>query len=180
MKWVKISLGAILGIIVLTAAGLAVAGMGKDANRIYSSTVIKAKPAAVWPWLYKPDKVKQWVTWLVEIREEREGEPTPGGKAVWVMEDRNNNNTRMSITGVVDSVDPYRRLAVSISAPEGFQGTNVYILTEKADGSTRLESDSRYTFDNAFARFMTPVVCWQAKKKMQGDLDHLRSLIEAQ
>ena len=41
-----------------------------------------------------------------------------GGKAVWVMEDRNNNNARMQITGVVDSVEPNRKLAISISAAE--------------------------------------------------------------
>ena len=179
MKWVKISLTAILGILVLSAAAVAVAGMGKDSNRIYTSTVIKAKPASVWPWITKPDKIKQWVSWLVEVREEGEGEPAPGRKSVWVMEDRNNNNMRMSINGRVDTVDPYRRLAVSMHVPDSFQGTNVYTLTEQPDGSTKLESDSRYKFDNAFAKFMTPVVCWQAKKKMASDMDHMRSLIEA-
>jgi len=34
--------------------------------------------------------VKQWVTWLIDIGEEGSGEPVVGGKAVWVMEDRNN------------------------------------------------------------------------------------------
>ena len=179
MKWVKISLTAILGILVLSAAAVAVAGMGKDSNRIYTSTVIKDKPASVWPWITKPDKIKQWVSWLVEVREEGEGEPAPGRKSVWVMEDRNNNNMRMSINGRVDTVDPYRRLAVSMHVPDSFQGTNVYTLTEQPDGSTKLESDSRYTFDNTFAKFMAPVVCWQAKKKMASDMDHMRSLIEA-
>ena len=47
MKWVKISLAAIFGILVLSAAALAVAAMGKDSNPIYTSTVIKAKPASV-------------------------------------------------------------------------------------------------------------------------------------
>src|SRR5436305_14392099 len=107
MKWIKIVLGALFGLIILAAAALAVAGMGADANRMVTSTVIKQKPAAIWPWLYKGDKVKQWVSWLVEVHEEREGEPMPGGKAVWVMEDRNNNNARMQIRGVVESVEPH-------------------------------------------------------------------------
>jgi len=77
---------------------------------------------------------------------------------------------RMQITGVVDSVERYRKLAISLDSVEAFHGTNVYTLTEQPDGSTRLESDSRYTFGSGFARFMTPLILWQAKKKMLGDL----------
>jgi uncharacterized protein YndB with AHSA1/START domain len=179
MKWIKIVLGSVFGLIILAAAALAIAGMGADSNRSVTSIVIRQKPDAIWPWLYKSDKVKQWVSWLVEVHEEGPGEPKPGGKHVWVMEDRNNNNMRMQITGTVDSVEPYRKLAVSLDCVEGFRGTNVYTLTEQPDGSTRLDSDSRYTFDNGFARFMTPLVLWQAKKKMMGDLDHLRAILEA-
>jgi uncharacterized protein YndB with AHSA1/START domain len=179
MKWLKISIASLLGLILLTTAAMAIANMGADSNRIVSSMVFQAKPAAIWPWLYEPDKVKQWVSWLVEIRESGSGEPVPGGQAVWVMEDRNNNNMRMEITGTVQSVERYHRIAVALNAPEGFHGTSVYTLTEQTDGSTLLQSDSRYTFENGFARFMTPVVCWQAKKKMVSDLDHLRALLEA-
>src|SRR5438445_10243724 len=99
MKWVKIVLAAVLGILVLCFGGLAVGGMGADANRMQTGIVIHRKPADVWPWLYQGDKVKQWVSWLVEVREEGTGEPVAGGKAVWVMEDRNNNNMRMQMTG---------------------------------------------------------------------------------
>ena len=179
MKWIKIVLGSVLGLIILCTAALAVAGMGADANRSVTSVVIRQKPAAIWPWLYKPDKVKQWVSWLVEVHEEGAGEPMPGRKAVWVMEDRNNNNMRMQMTGVVDSVEPNRKLAISISALEAFHGTNIYTLIEQPDGSTKLESDSRYNFDNGFAKFMTPLILWQARKKMAGDMDHLRTLVEA-
>jgi uncharacterized protein YndB with AHSA1/START domain len=179
MKWIKIVLGSLLGLIILATAALAVAGMGADANRLATSIVIRQKPAVIWPWLYQPDKVKQWVSWLVEVREDGSGVPKPGGKAAWVMEDRNNNNMRMQINAVVDAVEPDRKLAVSLDSLAGFRGTSVYTLAEQPDGSTRLESDSRYTFEGGFARFMTPLIIWQAKKKMDGDLDHLRALVEA-
>ena len=52
------------------------------------------------------------------------------------------------------------------------------MLTEQPDGSTKVDSDSRYFLEDKFARFMTPLVCWQAKKKMVSDLDHLRTLLE--
>ncbi len=178
MKWFKISIVSILGVIVLIAAALAIAGLGADANRLTSSLVIRQKPAAIWPWLYQSDKVKQWVSWLAEVRDDGKAEPVPGGKSVWVMQDRNNNNAPMEITAVVDSVEPPRKLAVSLSAPAAFYGAGVYTLTGRPDGSTLLESDSRYSFEHPFARFMTPLVIWQAKKKMMADLLHLQSLVE--
>jgi uncharacterized protein YndB with AHSA1/START domain len=178
MKWVKIAAAVLAVLIVLPVVGLAIAGAGADSNRITSSIVIHQKPETIWPWLYKADKVKTWVSWLVEVREKGEGEPAVGQSAVWVMEDRNNGNTRMEITGTVESVEPNRRIAVRMTAPEGFSGTSVYTLTPLADGSTRLDSDGRYVFDNGFARFMTPVICWQAKKKMRGDLEQLRTRLE--
>ena len=34
-------------------------------------------------------------------------------------------------------------------------------------------------FENGCARFMTPLVLWQAKKKLVSDQDHLRSLVKS-
>jgi uncharacterized protein YndB with AHSA1/START domain len=178
MKWILIVLGSLFGLLVLGVVVLLAMGSDKDANRMTSSIVIHKKPETVWPWLYKPDKVKQWVTWLVDIREEGSGEPVVGGKAVWVMEDRNNGNQRMEITGTVKAVDPGRYLDVVLTASEGFHGEASYTLTPLPDGSTRLDSDSRYVFENSFARLMTPMVMWQARKKMVDDQSHLRSLLE--
>jgi uncharacterized protein YndB with AHSA1/START domain len=179
MRWIKIVLGSVFGLIILATAALAIAGMGADANRMVGSVVIRQKPAAIWPWLHQADKVKQWVSWMVEIQDDGSGEPRPGKKVVWVMEDRNNNNARMRINTVVDSVEPNRKLAISMEAAEGFRGTSVYSLSEQSDGTTLVTSDSRYTFDNAFVRFMSPLVFWQARKKMLADLDHMRTLVEA-
>ncbi len=178
MKWIKIAGSVAAALIVLPIVALAIAGAGQDSNRMVNTIVIHRKPEAIWPWLYKPDKVKQWVSWLVEIREKGDGEPTVGGSAVWVMEDRNNGNARMEMTGTVEAVEPNRRLAVRIAAPAEFTGSAVYTLTPLDDGSTRVEADARYVFDNGFARFLTPVICWQAKKKMQGDMEQLRTRVE--
>ena len=177
MKWIKIGILSVLGIILLATAALAIAGSGSDANRLQCSVVIRQKPAAIWPWLYESEKVKQWVTWVVEVR--NQGAPVPGSKMVWVMEDRNNGNTRMEIDAVAQAVEPQRKLTVALSAADAFRGTSTYTLSEQADGSTVLGSDSRYTFSNRFARFMTPLVIWQAKKKMISDMFHLRTLVEA-
>ena len=180
MKWILIVLGSLVGLLVLCLVVLLVMGASADSNRMVATIVIHRKPEVVWPWLHKPDKVKQWVSWLVELREVGEGggEPAVGQKAVWVMEDRNNNNERMEITGTVTAVEPNRRIAVHMTAPEGFSGEATYLLTALPDGSTRLDTDSRYVFDNGFAKLMTPLVLWQAKKKLAGDQEHLRQLVE--
>jgi len=181
MKWILIVLGSLVGLLLLSAAVLFAMGTGADANRITTTVVIHQKPEAVWPWLYKADKVKQWISWLVEIRNEGSdnGEPVVGGKSVWVMEDKNNNNARMEITGTIKAFEQARRIEVDMVAAEGFKGHVVYTLTPLPDGSTQLIEDSRYDFDNGFARFMTPLICWQAKKKMIDDQTHLRALVEA-
>ena len=65
-----------------------------------------------------------------------------------------------------------------MNASEGFHGTAAYTLTALPDGSTRLDSDSRFDFDDGFAKFMTPLVMWQARKKHIADQVVLRTLIE--
>lgn len=177
MKWVKISIGSMVGLILLATAAVAIAGLRSDANRLYCSMVIRQSPAAIWPWLFEPDRLKQWVSWLVEVRGGEE--PAPGVKSTWVMEDRNNGNQRMEIHSVVEMVEPARQMAVRLDSPIGFRGRSTYRLSRQSDGTTLLESDSRYTFDNGFARFMLPLVIWQAKKKMLSDMDHLRVLVES-
>jgi uncharacterized protein YndB with AHSA1/START domain len=178
MKWILIVLGSLFGLLILGAGVLFAMGASADANRTTTSIVIHQKPEVVWPWLYKSDQVKQWVSWLTEIRDEGK-EPAVGNKSTWVMQDRNNNDARMEIVVVVKSVEPARRLQVDLSVPGSFRGTSTYSLTARSDGSTRLDSDARYEFDNAFARFMTPIICWQARKKMVEDQSHLRSLLES-
>ena len=178
MKWVKIGLGVVAALIVLPVLALGIANLNPDSNRLNASVVIHQKPAAIWPWLHEPAKLKQWVSWMVEVRQEGTNGLEPGHSAVWVMEDRNNGNARIEIKSVVESVEPMRRFTARLSATEGFSGNVTYSLTELPDGSTRVESDSRYHFDSAMVRFMMPLVCWQAKKKMVTDLDQLRQHVE--
>jgi uncharacterized protein YndB with AHSA1/START domain len=177
-QWIKVALLTLAAIIVLPVVALRIAGALPDSDRMVTSTVIRQKPEVIWPWLYQSDKVKQWVSWLIEIREQGTGEPAAAGSAVWVLEDRNNGNMRMEVTGTVEAVEPNRRIAIRLSAPGGFRGSNVYTLTPLPNGSTRLDSDSRYVFDSAFARFMSSLIYWQAKKKMLGDLEQLRAHLE--
>lgn len=177
-KWIKIVAGSLLGIVVLAVAVLAVMNLRPDANRMHTSITMRQRPESVWPWLYEPPKLKQWVTWLVDVKP-GDGPPVLGKESVWVMEDRNNNNALMQIASRVSAVEPGHSLAVDLSSPAGFHGSASYTLTDLGGGQTRLESEGRYVFENRFARFMTPVVLVFAKKKAASDLAHLRQLVEA-
>ena len=66
-----------------------------------------------------------------------------------------------------------------MGTPQTRSPSNVYMLTPLPDGSTRLDSDSRYVFEGAFARFMSPLIYWQAKKKMVADFEQLRARLES-
>ncbi|MEO8596962.1 MAG: SRPBCC family protein [Candidatus Solibacter sp.] len=177
-KWTKIVLITLAAVILLPVAGLAIAGALPGSGHMVATVTIHRKPEEVWPWLYRKEHVMQWVSWLVEIREEP-GEPQAGKSGVWVMEDQDNNNERVEFTGTVQAVEPYRRINLKLDAPGGIHGFTEYRLTPLADGSTRFDSDSRYVLESAFARFMLPLIYWQANKKVVGDMARLKALIEA-
>jgi uncharacterized protein YndB with AHSA1/START domain len=179
MKWVLRIGGAAIGVVLLAVIILLEANSGPDAGLMRTSIEIHRPPSAVWPWLYQPDKLKGWVSWLKEVQRESAQPPAPGQKDVWVMSDENNNGALMRINNTVETADPNRTLAVRLEAAKEFRGTASYKLTPTQDGGTILESEGRYEFADPFARLMTPLVLWQAKKKMNGDLEHLRALVEA-
>lgn len=103
-----------------------------------------------------------------------------GTREVWVMEDRNNNNALMEITGEVTAVEENRYVEVKLSSAKLFDGVASYRLTDLGNGRTRMESAGKYYFKSAFATLMTPLVMPSAKKKMDNDLGKLKSLIEAE
>ncbi len=178
MKWLIRIVGAFAGLLAIAVVVLLVLGARADATRLQASVTIRRSPDAVWPYLYEPEKLKSWVSWLKQVESDRQGPPAVGAHAVWVMEDMNNNGAIMRINSSVDAVEPNRRLSVTVSAAGGFTGKAEYSLTDLGGGATRLECDSRYTFDNAFAKLLTPLIVSSARKKLVADLDRMRIEIE--
>ena len=177
MKWLIRILLVLAAVLVLCVVTLLALGMRADSNRLQVSRRINRPPEAVWPYLYEPDKLKQWVTWLKDVQR-TPGEPVIGAKSVWTMEDANNGGQLMKIESTVTEVEPHRRLRVALSVPGAFHGTAEYKLTDLGNGTTLLETDSRYNFDIWFARLMSPLVMVEAGKKMQDDADRLRAGVE--
>jgi uncharacterized protein YndB with AHSA1/START domain len=177
MKWLIRILLVLVAVLVLCAGTLLALGMRADSDRLQMSIKINRPADAVWPYVYEPDKLKQWVTWLKDV-ERAPGEPVVGAKQVWTMEDANNGGALMKIQSTVLEVDPHRHLKVDLSVPGSIRGTAQYKLTDLGNGTTLLESDSRYTFENSFARFMMPLIMMSAGKKMQSDGERLRAAVE--
>jgi len=177
MKWLLYVLGGIAGLLVACVLVLLALGMRSDANRLQASVTVHRTPDQVWPYLYEGDKLKLWVTWLKDVQRDP-GPPQVGRTQVWTMEDMNNGGMLMKINSTVDASELNRRLAVKLSVPGEFQGSAEYRLTDLGGGATKVESDSRYHFDNWMANLMMPLVTWQAQKKAVSDLDRLRAAVE--
>lgn len=177
----KILLYALAGLVALILAGVIVLfllGLREESKHVRASVVVARPPGEVWTWLEEPDKLKAWVSWLIEVRPLTDGPRGVGSKAVWVMEDANNGGRKMEITSEVTGYEPGRRLAVKLSVPQAFRGQAAYTFTPTADGHTRVEIDSTYDFDLWFAQLMRPLVVRAASRKMTDDLARLRTHVE--
>ena len=70
----------------------------------------------LWPWLDNGDHLKQWVSWLVDVKY-----PDPqkthgvGASGVWVMKDENNGGVLMEIKGTCSEYTPPTRLALQLA-----------------------------------------------------------------
>lgn len=177
MKWVFGVAGALLGLAVMCVLVLFLMGRRPGAGRSMHSVVVARPAAEVWTWITEPERVKQWVSWLVEIRTTETGPPRAGMTEVWVMDDPNMKQ-RIEIDGTITEVVPEQRLGVSISLPGQFEGTTTYTLTE-VEGGTRLETDGRFKYTNAVVALLEPLVTPEADKKMRADLARLKALAEA-
>ena len=178
MKWLRYGALALVGLIVLAVLVLLGLGMRKDAGRIAGSIEIARPPQEVWIWVTEPEKLKSWVGWLVEVRRLTPPPDGVGSKAMWVMEDRNNNNERVEVTDEVVEYDPPRRLKVRLSSAMGFDGDGVFILTDLGNGQTRFEQGGEYRFQHWLAKLFLPLIMHSARSKGAEDLHRLKSKIE--
>ena len=176
LKWIGIILAVLLILPVLT---LLVLGQRKDAGHVHHSIEIAASPQQIWPWLEEGDKLKQWVSWLVEVRVPDPSIHGVGASHIWVMKDENNGGMLMQIVAKNREYAPPSHLTLQVSSPPQFTGENNYDLLDMGNGTTRLEVDSRYHFSNWFANFMEPVITPAVKKKMVADEERLKSMVES-
>lgn len=177
MKWIVRALLAVVVLFLLAVTGLFVASQQEGAASMSAKVTINRPAAEVWPWLVEGEKLKQWVSWLVDVKDEGGPFAAVGARQVWTMEDRNNNNQLMRIAGVAETMEPPTRLAVRVSAAEGFTGLNRYELIESG-GRTEIKATADYEMKHWLARLLIPLIMNQARQKFNQDLERLKARAE--
>jgi uncharacterized protein YndB with AHSA1/START domain len=180
MKWVLYLSAGLVGLIGLCVIVLLVMGGGRGESRLVAS-VDTARPAdVVFTWITEPERVKSWVGWLVEIKSMTPHTAGVGARAVWVMEDRNNNNQRMNINSEITRHEPGRLLEARLDAPAGFTGTIVYQLQPIDANRTRLTYTGDYKYEHWLAKLLEPAISRSAKHKLEEDVARLKQKAEAE
>ena len=180
MKWLKRIGIALAALIVLPVGALLVLGHRANASRIHASVEIAGSPEQVWPWVDEGARLKQWVSWLVEVREPEPVRHAVGVTRTWVMKDENNGGKLVTMEGRFKEYAPPSLLTITLGSSEyRFDGDQSYRLTDLGNGRTRLDVDGKYRFDQWLAKLMEPLITPSAEKKMAGDLARLKSLVES-
>jgi uncharacterized protein YndB with AHSA1/START domain len=181
MKWVKRIAIVLAVLLIVPAVTLLVLGHRANAGVAQASVEINAPPDQVWTWLDDGDKLKQWVSWMVDVKY-----PDPqnahglGAKRIWTMKDENNGGMLMQIAATFTEYTPPTRMTLRIADTEGFfDGEASYRLVDLGGGRTRVEARDHAHYTEWFANLMEPVITPQAAKKMAMDVAHLKRLVEA-
>jgi uncharacterized protein YndB with AHSA1/START domain len=180
MKWVKRIAIVLAVLLIVPMAVLLVLGHRANAGLAQASVEINASPDQVWTWLDDGDRLKQWVSWMVEVKY-----PDPqkmsglGGKRIWTLKDENNGGMLMQIAGTFSEYAPPSRMTVQVADSDGmFNGEESYRLVDLGGGRTRMEIRSRAHYTEWFANLMEPLITPEAEKKLVMDLNHLKKLLE--
>ena len=175
MKWLKYGAIGFLGIVACAVLVLLIMSHREDAGVMASTIEIDRPPEHVWAWLEEKDKVKQWVSWTVDVQVE--GPNGVGGKRQTSMKDPNMNGEIVVVDSVIREYQRPKFLKANLSAPIGFDGTVNYNL-EDLGGRTRLTVASKFKYHHWFANLMEPLITPQARAKGAADLATLKRLAE--
>jgi len=177
MKWFARIAIAFVGLLILAVAVLFVLGRRADAGRVHVVSEIDATPEQVWPWITEGAREKQWVSWLVEVRQDK-SKTGVGAKEVWVMQDANSGGRREEMEAVCTEYKPLSRVSADISSVGMFDGRQSIAVENLGNGRTRVDVDGRFHYSQWFAALMEPLITPAATQKLAGDVAHLKSLVE--
>ena len=171
--------GALLAVLVVCALGLWIASNRRDAGRMRGSIEIERTPEEIFAWMNEPEKLKQWVGWLSDVRPDsstpREG---IGHRETWIMDDPRMKQ-KVFVPGTITLWEPPNQMGVHVEAPAMFDGDVFYKLTDLGNGRTKVEQDARFHYLDRFAALLEPMVTPEAMRKMVDDMHRLKSKVEA-
>ena len=177
MKWFAWLGGALLALIVVAVLVLLALGQREGSDRLVTSVTLKRPPAVAFEWIADGNKMKQWVSWLSEVKYVSGG-PGLGETHVHVMNDPHASEPVL-IEATTTAYDPPHRVTAAIKS-QGFHGTVDYVFTELPGGGTRLDYEMRFELDNAIGKLMLPIVLPQAREKAEMDFKKLEQLVAAE
>ena len=177
MKWVLRIAGGFAALLLIAVTVLFALGHRANAGRVRVSAELNASPDQIWPWLNTSDKLKQWITWLVEIRQDQPGTRV-GTKQVWVMRDQNSGGQLVEMEGTFTEYQPPARESVHITSAGMFDGQQTYSIEDLGGGRARLDIDGRYHYSQWFAALLEPLITPAAEKKLVRDMARLKALVE--
>ncbi len=182
MKWLKRIAIVLAVLLVVPTAVLLVMGRRANAGISQVSVEIHASPDQLWTWLDDAGRLKQWVSWLVDVKYPDPQKATGvGASRILVMRDENNGGMLMQIVGKCTEYAPPSRMTLQLADTEGmFHGDQSYSLVDLGGGRTRMEIRSQAHYTEWFAALLEPVITPQAEKKLVMDAHHLKSLVETQ
>jgi carbon monoxide dehydrogenase subunit G len=171
--------GALLAVLVVCVLGLWIASNRRDAGRMRGSIEIERTPDEIFAWMNEPEKLKQWVGWLSDVRPDssspREG---IGHRETWIMDDPRMKQ-KLLVPGTITLWEPPNQMGVHVEAPAMFDGDVFYKLTDLGNGRTKVEQDARFHYLDRFAALLEPMVTPEAMRKMVDDMHRLKSKVEA-
>jgi uncharacterized protein YndB with AHSA1/START domain len=180
MKWVKRIAIVLAVLLIVPMVTLLILGHRSNAGLAQASVEINASPDQLWQWLDDGDRLKQWVSWMVDVKY-----PDPlkthgiGAKRVWTMKDENNGGMLMQIAATYTEYEPPTLMTVQIADTEGmFNGEASYRLVDLGNGRTRVEVRERAHYTQWFADLMEPVITPEAEKKLAMDINRLKRVVE--
>lgn len=172
---------AVLATVALLLVAVAVVWSQGGTPQFYSAAVeVRASPEQVFLWLTAPERQKQWVSGLVEVRPQNPGasnpagEPPPAGtKWVLVVEKQGN---RVEIDTEVTRIEKNQLVQTRMHAPF-FDAVSHYDLSPTGQG-TRVTQNLTITY-SGLVRFLVPFTAGHLRQELQADLLHLRETTEA-
>ncbi len=175
MPWVRRILFAFFCAVALGALTMFLMGFRANAGRNSLAIEINRPAAQVFPWLIEPDKLKQWVTGLAEMKQLTPGPIQVGTKARDTIVEGNQKATAdLTFT----SFEQNRMIGVHLET-DAFSNDVRYELAEH-DGKTRLTSTSVAKYKIWLAKLMEPVITPSVQQSLQDDMGKLKKLVEAQ
>ena len=138
-----------------------------------AEVTIDAPPSQVFPYLTEPDKLKQWLAGVVEIKPLTEGGHRVGAKGKIVVEEQGN---KIEMEDEVLRSEDNKLLELRIFSPI-FEINNLYELTDD-QGKTHLKLTMQAKYSSVM-RVFAPLVEGAIQELLDANFQRLKQLVEA-